>query len=295
MIKLRSQTPNTTTLVRHRAGAGEPLVLLHGVGESAVGWRPIQEALSREYDVIALDLPGFGGSPALPAQVVPTAAALADAVERDMDGLGVADFHVAGYSLGARVALELATRGRVRSVVAIAPDGLGTPPERIYQAMALMSGRSLAILFAPIATQLTATGAGRALFFAMERSRPWQLAADDARHLLLNFANAPSYEETVWATMFDVPMGLDRISCPVLILQGTADPLVPAQSPRFLAFVPHAQLRWLPGLSHVPISDDPALVARHIFDFVNSTAGGRGHRRPQRALEPVRPVRSQAV
>jgi pimeloyl-ACP methyl ester carboxylesterase len=269
MTEVRSFS--SATLVRHRAGVGAPLVLLHGLGESAVGWRPIQDTLSRDYDVIAVDLPGFGASPALPAQVAPTATGLADAVERDMDELGVTNFHVAGYSLGARVALELATRGRVRSVVAIAPDGLGTPPERIYQAALLMSGRSLANMLAPVATGLTATGGGRALFFAMERSRPWQLPADDARHLLLNFANAPAYSDTVWASMFDVPTGLDRISCPVLIMQGTADPLLPGQSPRFLAFVPHAQLRWLPGLSHVPISDDPALVARHLLDFLSST------------------------
>jgi pimeloyl-ACP methyl ester carboxylesterase len=192
-----------------------------------------------------------------------------------MDQLGVADFHVAGYSLGARVALELATRGRVRSVVAIAPDGLGTPVERIYQAMALMHARSLATLLAPIAAELTATGAGRSLFFALERSRPWQLTAGDARHLLLNFANAPGYQETVQAAMVDVPVGLDRISCPVLILQGTADPLVSMQAPRFLAFVPHAQLQWLPGLSHIPISDDPDLVARLILDVINRTEVAR--------------------
>lgn len=274
-IKPDTQPYDTTVVVRHRAGAGEPLVLLHGVGESAVGWRPIQEALSRDYDVIALDFPGFGDAPALPAHVAPTAAALADAVERIMDQLGVADFHVAGYSLGGRVALKLATRGRVRSVVAIAPDGLGTPPERIYQAMALMAKRSLATLLAPAATPLTTTGAGRALFFAAERSRPWQLTANDARHLLLSFANAPAYRDTVRAGMFDIPMGLDRISCPVLILQGTADSLIPAQSPRFLAFVPHAKMRWLPGLSHVPISDDPALIAWHILDFLKSTGATR--------------------
>jgi pimeloyl-ACP methyl ester carboxylesterase len=242
------------------------------VGESAVGWRPIQEALSHAYDVIALDLPGFGSASPLPTQIAPTAVALADAVEREMDDLGISDFHVAGYSLGARVALQLATRGRVRSVVAIAPDGLGTPPERIYQALALMSGRLMATLLAPIATPLTATGAGRSTFFAMERSRPWRLTPNDARSLLLNFATAPAYEKTVWATMFDVPLGLPRITCPVLLMQGAADPLVSIQSPRFLAFVPHAQLRWLPGLSHVPISDDPALVARLMVDFLNTTS-----------------------
>jgi pimeloyl-ACP methyl ester carboxylesterase len=63
---------------------------------------------------------------------------------------------------------------------------------------------------------------------------------------------------------------MDRISCPVLILQGTADPLVSMQSPRFLAFIPHAQLRWLTGLSHIPISDDPDLVARLMLDFLTA-------------------------
>jgi pimeloyl-ACP methyl ester carboxylesterase len=266
-----------TSLVRQRTGDGQPLVLLHGVGESGVGWRPVQEMLSREYDVIALDLPGFGASPALPAGVEPTASALADAVEQELDDLGVADFHVAGYSLGGRIALELASRGRVRSVVAIAPDGLGTPPERIHQAMALMNGRALATVLSPIAAPLTATGVGRSLFFAMERSRPWRLSADDANHLLVNFAKSPGYPDTVRASMFDTPRGLERITCPVLLLQGTADPLLSGQSPRFLAAIPQARMRWLPGLSHVPISDDPALVGRLIRQFVDDAERARRH------------------
>src|SRR6202162_52427 len=206
------QPITTTSLLRHRAGTGEPLVLLHGIGESAVGWRPVQDALSRHYNVIALDFPGFGGSATLPAHTLPTAAALGDAVGGEMDQLGISDFHVAGYSLGARVSLELATRGRIRSVVAIAPDGLGTPAERVYQATALMAGRTMATWLAPVATLLPASGPGRSLFFAMERSQPWKLTRQGARQLLLNFADASAYEETVLATMFDIPTGLDRIS-----------------------------------------------------------------------------------
>jgi pimeloyl-ACP methyl ester carboxylesterase len=243
-----------------------------------VGWRPVHDELSKDYDVIAIDLPGFGHSPGLPAGVTPTAAALADAVEGELDWLGVVQFHVAGYSLGARVALELATRGRTHSVIAIAPDGLGTPLERVHQAAALLSGRALATMLAPIATPVAATGAGRSLFFAMERSRPWQLPAADARQLLLDFAQAPGYLETVQAAMVDVPTGLERITCPVLILQGTADPLVSMQSPRFLAFVRHAQLRWLPGLSHVPISDDPQRVASIMLRFLKTATDKRGTR-----------------
>jgi pimeloyl-ACP methyl ester carboxylesterase len=240
-----------------------------------VGWRPVHDELSKDYDVIAIDLPGFGHSPGLPAGVTPTAAALADAVEGELDWLGVVQFHVAGYSLGARVALELATRGRTHSVIAIAPDGLGTPLERLHQAAALLTGRTLAMLLAPIAAQVAATGAGRSLFFAMERSRPWQLPADDAGQLLLDFAQAPGYLETVRASMFDVPTRLERITCPVLLLQGTADPLVSMQSPRFLAFVRHAQLQWLPGLSHVPISDDPQLVASIMLRFLKTATETR--------------------
>jgi pimeloyl-ACP methyl ester carboxylesterase len=235
----------------------------------------VQNPLSEHYDVIAFDLPGFGRSPALLRGVAPTAVALADAVEAELDRLGVGTFHVAGYSLGGRVALELATRGRTRSVTAIAPDGLGTPLERVHQATALMTGRALALLLAPIAAPVTASQAGRSMFFAMERSRPWQLPADDAHRLLLEFAGAPGYLETVRATVFDVPSGLERIVCPVLIVQGTADPLVPMQSPRFLAFVPHAQLRWLPGLSHVPISDDPAGIARILLTFLRDSTTER--------------------
>ena len=240
-----------------------------------VGWRPIYQALSENYDVIAFDLPGFGRSPALPPGIAPTAAVLADAIEGELDRLGVAQFHVAGYSLGARVALELATRGRTHSVIAISPDGLGTPLERVHQAAALLSGRTLARLLAPIATPVAATGAGRSLFFAMERSRPWQLPAADARQLLLDFAKAPGYLATVQASMVDVPTRLERITCPVLLLQGTADPLVSMQSSRFLGFVRHAQLRWLPGLSHVPISDDPQLVASLMLRFLKTATEAR--------------------
>ena len=124
---------------------------------------------------------------------------------------------------------------------------------------------------------MAATGAGRSLFFAMERSRPWQLPADEARQLLVDFAHAPGYLATVQAAMVDVPGRLERITCPVLLLQGTTDPLVSMQSPRFLAFVRHAQLRWLPGLSHVPISDDPQRVASLMLRFLETATENRDH------------------
>jgi pimeloyl-ACP methyl ester carboxylesterase len=258
-------------LYAHRSGTGEPLVLLHGLGESSIGWRPVTEQLSERYEVIAIDLPGFGRSAALPAGKLPTAANLAASVERTLDDLGIGDYHVAGYSLGARVAIQLADSGRVRSVIAIAPDGLGTPTERIQGYLALVAGRAVAMTLSPAAGLLSMTPAGRAVFFAGTRTLPWQLTPADARQLLTDYAGAPAYEAANWASMFDMPTHLHTITAPTLLLQGTADPLMSQQISRYLTMIPGAQLTWLPGLNHVPISDDPKTVAHHMLTFLDRT------------------------
>src|SRR5690349_16210427 len=106
------KTPTEGALFVHRVGSGEPLVLLHGIGESHIGWRPVLDRLAAEFDVIAIDLPGFGRSPALPGTVAPTAGNLAGAVDRALTELGVDSYHVAGYSMGARIAIHLAGTDR---------------------------------------------------------------------------------------------------------------------------------------------------------------------------------------
>jgi len=259
----------TPTLSVHRVGAGEPLVLLHGLGESHIGWRPVIDALSKGYDVIALDLPGFGRSPALPASMPATAVNLAAAVQHTLDALGVGAYHVAGYSLGARVAIQLAESDRVGSVIAIAPDGLGTPIERIQGFIAMLTGRGVAMALAPVDSWFPA---GRSMFLAGTRSLPWQIAPADARQLLTDFAAAPAYEATNWASLFDMPTHLHTVTQPALFLQGTADPLMTPQIARYVSIIPKAKLIYLPGLNHVPISDDPTAVARHMLTFLDQVA-----------------------
>jgi pimeloyl-ACP methyl ester carboxylesterase len=257
----------------HRVGAGEPLVLLHGLGESHIGWRPVIGALSGGYDVIAIDLPGFGRSPALPGGVSPTAVNLAAAIERTLDALGIGSYHVAGYSLGARVAIQLAGSGRVRSLIAIAPDGLGTPVERMQGFVAGLAGRGVAMALAPVDGWFPA---GRSVFFAGTRSLPWQIAPADAKQLLADFADAPAFEATNWASLFDMPTHLHTITQPALFLQGTADPLMAPQISRYVSFIPGAKLIYLPGLNHVPISDDPTGIAHHMLRFLNEVAPRAG-------------------
>jgi len=255
----------------HRVGSGPTLVLLHGLGESHIGWRPVIDRLADNYDVIALDLPGFGRSPSLPSRIPPTAGNLAKSVEAALDDLGVDEFHVAGYSLGARIALELGRTPRAKSVIAIGPDGLGTPLERIGGYLGLAAGRGVAMALAPAAAPLSMTPVGRMVFFAGNRSFPWQLPAADARQLLTGFAAAPGYDAANWVGMFDLPTHLHSVTQPVLFLQGTNDPIT-NQVLRYLPLIPHAELRLLPGLNHVPISDAPDVVVGYMAEFLEKVS-----------------------
>jgi pimeloyl-ACP methyl ester carboxylesterase len=82
------------------------------------------------------------------------------------------------------------------------------------------------------------------------------------------FANAPGFDRTIDATVELQVAGLPDISCPVLVLWGTRDLiLLPRQGRRFERLIPNCELRYLKGLGHVPMSDDPELLAAAITDF----------------------------
>jgi pimeloyl-ACP methyl ester carboxylesterase len=77
--------------------------------------------LERHHDVLAVTLAGHAGGPPTEGEI--TDALLADAVERAMDEAGFETAHIVGNSLGGYVALQLASRGRAQTVVALAPAG----------------------------------------------------------------------------------------------------------------------------------------------------------------------------
>jgi pimeloyl-ACP methyl ester carboxylesterase len=241
------------------AGSGEPLLLLHGIGSTHDDFTGLRPQLDARYRVLAPDLPGHGRSPALPRR--PTIAAITDAVAADLDALGVARVHVLGNSIGARVALELAVRGRARSVVAISPSGLNTLGERAYQGV-LMGANRLALRgLRPLVPLAARTVPGRSLLLAGLRSTPWLSTEVEARALRDGFADAHGFWEILWwGIVTDVPSGLGRIDCPVILAQGTADMIAVGQTPRFLGAVPSARFVPLVGAGHAPQSDTPTTI-----------------------------------
>jgi pimeloyl-ACP methyl ester carboxylesterase len=251
--------PVTLRLTWDRAGAGEPLLLVHGIGTTHADFAALRPGLDARFDVLAPDLPGHADSP--PLSTRPTIGAIADAIEADLDTLGLGRVHVLGNSVGARIALELAIRGRALSVVAIAPSGLGLPPERIYQGVVMSTARMLMRTIRPVIDTAARFPVGRALLLTNLRAAPWLSSEPEARALREGFADSPDFwQQLWWAVLMDVPLGLEKIECPVILAQGTSDMMSTAQTLRYLTMVPGSRVQPLFGGGHAPHSDAPVAI-----------------------------------
>ncbi|MER7110704.1 alpha/beta fold hydrolase [Streptomyces sp. NPDC000229] len=257
----------TVSVESERMGDGEPLLLLHGIGHHWQAWQPVLEILAAEREVIAVDLPGFGASPALPddfaydlATVVPVLGALCEALDLDRP-------HVAGNSLGGLLALEMGRGKLARSVTALSPAGFWTESERRYAFGTLLAMRQGAeSMPLSMIEWLSRSPAGRAALTSTIYARPGRRSPEAVVAETLALRGATGFRRTLAAgrqVLFqdDVP-GL-----PVTIAWGTRDRLLlRRQGVRAKRAVPAARLVRLPGCGHVPMSDDPALVARVLLD-----------------------------
>jgi pimeloyl-ACP methyl ester carboxylesterase len=254
-------------LASDRAGRGEPLLLLHGIGSTRDDFSALLPPLAEHFDVLALDLPGHGGSPV--GTWPPTVAALTDAVEADLDARGLGRVHILGNSLGARIGIELAVRHRARSVVALSPSGLGLPTERLHQGVLMATARTLTRTLRPLLGTLARTPAGRTALLAGMRARPWEASESEALAMRGGFADSTGFWSMLWwAVLQDVPTDLHRIDVPVLLAQGSVDVVGAGQTPRYLALIPGSRFRLLAAAGHAPQSD----AADAILDLVRETS-----------------------
>jgi pimeloyl-ACP methyl ester carboxylesterase len=103
---------------------------------------------------------------------------------------------------------------------------------------------------------------GRTLFAGLTVARPWRLDPDDTIEQTEMFGQSPGFLPTLPHTFEAQVCGLESIECPVLVLWGSRDVLLlPRQGRRFERLIPDCELRYLKGLGHVPMSDDPELIA----------------------------------
>jgi pimeloyl-ACP methyl ester carboxylesterase len=260
------ETPHVGGLTQRRAGAGSPMLLLHGIGGSWRNFQTILPLLARSYDVLGVDMPGYGASPPLPAEIEPSVPALADAVARELDRLGIDKAHILGNALGGFVALELARQGRALTVVALAPAGLSSRIVLTYTVALLTWCRFLARTCAPVADQVAGSRLMRWLTWRAFLRYPGRPPAEAIAHGIRDYGRSPSFFRTLRWLNRNQAVGLEEIECPVHIVWGTQDFVIPKRNAvRFEPVIQKLSSVQFRKMGHASMLDDPELILREVL------------------------------
>lgn len=250
------------------AGEGPALLLLHGTGASCHSWRDMVEPLTRQFTVIAPDLPGhafttgrLAGGPTLPG--------IADAVDRLLDTLEVRPATVVGHSAGAAIALQMAHREPV-PVIGFSPALMPFPglAARLFPALAkvLFVNPLIPSIFARMAR---VPGETERFLHRATNSRIDAVGLRCYATLLGNSGHCAG----ALAMMANWDLAalrdrLPRIDAQVQLVHGTRDNAVPLDSVRQACrLLPRAELELIDGLGHLAHEERPELATRLVVDF----------------------------
>jgi pimeloyl-ACP methyl ester carboxylesterase len=245
-------------------------VCLHGITDTWRTWELALPALERDHEVLAPTLAGHAGGPPIEGEA--GEGVLVDAVEEAMDEAGFDTAHVAGNSLGGYVALQLAARGRARSVVAFAPaGGWGPGGESFRETLAFFESMHEAQQsFAPHAEAIMATDEGRRRATRFITANFEHIPAELLAHQLVGAACCEGLGPlNYYALRHGWPLDAERVTCPLRIVWGTADRILPwpSAAARYRDLFPSADWIELDGVGHCPQLDVPLEASQLILGF----------------------------
>jgi pimeloyl-ACP methyl ester carboxylesterase len=248
-------------------------VCLHGFMQTWRIWELVLPMLERRQDVLALTLAGHAGGPPIAGEI--TEAVLPDAVERAMDEAGIGLAHLVGNSLGGYVSLQLAARGRAKTVVALSPAGGWAQGDESHKELLRFQARMVELVktAAPHAEAVLASPEGRRRATQYTTTSFEHIPAELLAHQMRAVASCPAALdlidhalETGWS------LEAERIACPVRVVWGTEDRLLPwpSAAARFRHdWLPHADWVELDGVGHCPQLDVPLETAELILGFTS--------------------------
>lgn len=265
--------PDVGRIAYAQAGAGPPLLLLHGLGADHAIWRPTVAALSERFTVYAPDLPGHGQSDH-PKRAYTLDFGLAFATAF-LDALGLERVGVIGASMGGMLATALAVRHprRVQALVLADPAGLGRELARPMRlATVPVIGPLLALL-----DMRRGPGLIPSLVHRPERLEPgmaqeiYRMAsAPGVRSAALNVLHQGVSPGGVKPSLVQLD-GFSRLTCPVLVLWGAEDQIIPvAHAELARRALPSAQVHVLPDCGHLPFLEETEMSNRLVSDFLLS-------------------------
>jgi pimeloyl-ACP methyl ester carboxylesterase len=239
-----------------------PLVLMHGLAMSGNAWRDVVPLVSGHHEVFAPTADGHRGGAA--AQRRPaTMTDMVDAAERYLDECGLDRPHLAGNSMGGFVAIELARRGRAASVCALSPGGFWTAgngfQERAFGR--LQRGVAIGRRSRPVLPLVYRSASLRRVILRDMLARGDRISAVRALEIIDDGIGCAVLADLCAADW--VVSRLDPAPCPVTIAWGEKETF---RSPgAYDGRIPQASVITLPDVGHVPMLDDPDLVARTIL------------------------------
>ncbi len=255
----------------HRGGSGEALLCVHGITDTWRTWELVLPALERRHDVLAITLHGHSGGRPLEREGEIELLDLVDEAERDMDAAGFETAHLVGNSLGGWIVLELAARGRARSVVAISPAGGWDHGNRraLRAYWDLILSQKALELAGPLAERFAARPGLRKLALANLVSDPAAVPAGLAAALIRGAGECPAALPLLAQTRREGYPNVGRIECPVRIVWGSNDRLLPVKklSERFRRMIPDADWAEIEGGGHLPQIDHPARTGELILEI----------------------------
>jgi 3-oxoadipate enol-lactonase len=243
-----------TALHWESTGAGEPVLLIMGLGLSGGAWWRSVPVLARSLRVITFDNRGVGRSRARLHSY--TTEAMADDAVSVLDAAGVERAHVYGFSLGGMVAQQLALRhpARVRALVlgathpggprAVRPDDdvLDFFRRRPSMSAADAARASVPFNYGPRA----------------RREHKERIAEDIRRRLAHPFPERAYRAQMIAAALHNCYRRLRRVEAPTLVVHGRKDRMVPVGNAEILADrIPDARLRILDGAGHLYSTEQP--------------------------------------
>ncbi len=257
-------------------GEGPPLILVHGLGGAAANWTELVPLLVRRHRLLVPDLPGHGGSTALPAVagLEPFADRVALVAERE----GMLPAPVVGHSLGGMVVLRMALRqpDDVPALVLAAAAGLSVGNIWGRNLLSVFSTIRPGRLAARYRSRVARSPVLRRLVFGFVSVADPAGLTDEAVEGFLAAQLLHTDVGSAWrALQADDPREeLDAIRCPVLVLWGAEDVQLPLDDAFEYTRRLRARLRVIPGCGHLLIGERPEACDRAIEDFLGDGGGG---------------------
>jgi pimeloyl-ACP methyl ester carboxylesterase len=235
------------------AGAGSPVLCLHGLFGSSAHWEATLQALAPGYRAMALTLPIFETPP-----VDLSVTGLRAYVEAFLDAERVPSPVVVGHSLGGHIALDLALHApeRVRALVLTGSSGLlekgftrGVPRRPSVE---LVREKMTEVFHDPA-------------MVTPERVEAVRDIVSRRRYTLRALRVSRSVRR------YNLEDRLGEVRCPTLLVWGTDDRITPRSAAiRFLESIPSATLRLVPDCGHAPMLEHPEAFARAVGEFLDA-------------------------